>query len=557
MDQVCKQCGVGFPVTSADLEFYDKISPVFGDKKCPIPPPTLCPDCRMRRRIAWRNERFMYQRTCDMCKKSMVSIYPPETKCPIYCNTCWWGDSWDGKSYGQEFDFNRPFFEQLKEVMDKTPQLAIQNDNGIGSQNCEYCQDFAYGKNCYFVVGTWYTQGSFYCNINASYNSNICDCSNVSKSELVYESIDSQGLYHCGFMQCSENCSDCFFGFDLKGCKNCFGCIGLRQKQFYIFNQPYMEEEYKKKMSSYNLGSHQAVEYLKTEYAKWILSFPRKNMNMQNCENCEGDNLLNCKNTYGFCLLDSEGCKFCGQGDLNKFSYDIFNSGRPNWCYEGMTPDDSYMTHFSWFSWKNKYVLYGINCHSSEYLFGCVSLHRAKYCILNKQYTKEQYEELVPRIIGHMKKTGEFGEFLPIELSVFPYNETVAQEYFPFTKEEVTKRGWKWREKDLKQYLPQACVIPDDIVHVQDTISQEILACTLCGKNFKIIPQELLFYRKMHLPIPHLCPNCRHAERLKKRPPYKRWERTCAKCSEPMKTVYAPERSEIVYCEKCYLESVY
>jgi len=31
-----------------------------------------------------------------------------------------------------------------------------------------------------------------------------------------------------------------------------------------------------------------------------------------------------------------------------------------------------------------------------------------KYCILNKQYSKEEYEELVPKIIEHMQKTGEW-----------------------------------------------------------------------------------------------------------------------------------------------------
>src|SRR3989338_3326738 len=192
MNEPCAQCGTTFIITTEDLVFYDKVSPVYNGVKYPIPPPTLCPDCRMQRRIAWRNERFMYQRTCDACKKPMVSIYSPETKCPVCCVKCWWGDHWDAKDYGQEFDFNRPFFEQLKEVMDKTPQLAIQNDNGIGSQNCEYCQDFAYGKNCYFVVGTWYTEDSFYSNCNTSYNKNISDCMNISRSELAYECMDSQ-----------------------------------------------------------------------------------------------------------------------------------------------------------------------------------------------------------------------------------------------------------------------------------------------------------------------------------------------------------------------------
>ncbi len=66
----------------------------------------------------------------------------------------------------------------------------------------------------------------------------------------------------------------------------------------------------------------------------------------------------------------------------------------------------------------------------SSNCFLCVNLENKKYCILNKQYSKEEYEVLVPQIIEHMQKTGEWGEFFPVCLSPFGYNETVAQEHF-------------------------------------------------------------------------------------------------------------------------------
>ncbi len=563
----CRQCGVEFEITDEDLGFYDKISPVFGDKKYAVPEPSMCPACRMQRRTAWRNERHMYRRKCGKCEKDIVTVYGEGVTFPVYCNKCWWGDSWDGRDYGQEVDFSRPFFEQLREVMDKTPQLAIQNDNEVGSVNCEYCQDFAWGKNCYLVVGSWYTEDSFHSSIDASYNRSVCDCTNVTKSELAYECIGSRGLYNCAFVQDSENCSDCTFGIDLKGCRNCFGCVGLRQKEFYIFNEPYSEEEYRAKVTEFDLGSYEVVEKLKVEFLEWSLNFPRKNMNLQNCENSEGNYLFNCRNTHGFSMVNAEGCKFSAQGDDNKFSYDIFNSGRPHWCLEGITPDDSYLTHFSWFSWKCKNCLYAINCHSSEHLFGCVSLHRAKYCILNKQYSKEEYEKLVPRIIEHMNSPiqenahasarVEYGEFMDAAYSFFPYNETVAAEYFPLSKEEVLDKGWKWKDPDPKEYLEQTCSVADHINDVPDEVCLEILKCAECEKNYKIIPQELKFYKKMELPVPRSCPNCRHSARLQLRTPYTLWERACGKCEELMKTAYPPERPEIVWCEKCYLGEVY
>lgn len=222
VSSICRNCKNQFEITDDDLAFYDKISPVFVGKKYAIPPPTLCPECRLQRRVAWRNERYLYRRQCGKCMRETISIYAPDSKFPIYCNKCWWGDSWDARDYSRDFDFSRAFFVQLRDLMDEVPQLAIQNDDGVASQNCQYCQDFAYGKNCYFVIGTWYTEDSFYSSINTSYNRAICDCTHVLRSQLTYESLDSQSLYNCVFVQNSENCSDCFFGFDLKGCKNNF-----------------------------------------------------------------------------------------------------------------------------------------------------------------------------------------------------------------------------------------------------------------------------------------------------------------------------------------------
>ena len=97
-----------------------------------------------------------------------------------------------------------------------------------------------------------------------------------------------------------------------------------------------------------------------------------------------------------------------------------------------------YGSIFSMDIWPNiQYVLYSDSCSSSNHLFGCIGLRNKSYCILNKQYTKEEYEVLVPRIIEHMMKTGEWGEFFPATLSPFGYNETVAMEYFPLSREAV------------------------------------------------------------------------------------------------------------------------
>ena len=156
-----------------------------------------------------------------------------------------------------------------------------------------------------------------------------------------------------------------------------------------------------------------------------------------------------------------------------------------------------------------------------------------------------------------MEASGIWGEFFPAELSPFAYNETEALGCYPLTKEEALARGYRWKDQEKKNYKPATITeIPDNIADVPDSIVQEILACETCGKNYQIQKQELKFYRTMGLPIPHKCPDCRHAERLSLRNPRQLHDRKCDNCSAEIQTTFAPSRPEKEYCEKCYLEEV-
>jgi hypothetical protein len=102
-----------------------------------------------------------------------------------------------------------------------------------------------------------------------------------------------------------------------------------------------------------------------------------------------------------------------------------------------------------------------------------------------------------------------------------------------------------------------AVKLPDAIDDVPDDILNWAIECEATKRPFRIIKQELDFYRKMKLPIPHLHPDERHRRRMALRNPRKLWKRPCMKCGKEMETTYAPERPEIVYCENCYLKEVY
>src|SRR3989338_10671220 len=113
--KACVTCKKEFAIRDEDLVFYEQV-------KSPLP--NYCPDCRMMRRLAFRNERTLYKRPCDLCKKDSVSLYPTGTPFPVYCHPCWWSDKWDPRDFAMEYDPKRPFLEQFKELQGKVPRIS-------------------------------------------------------------------------------------------------------------------------------------------------------------------------------------------------------------------------------------------------------------------------------------------------------------------------------------------------------------------------------------------------------------------------------------------------
>jgi hypothetical protein len=206
-------------------------------------------------------------------------------------------------------------------------------------------------------------------------------------------------------------------------------------------------------------------------------------------------------------------------------------------------------------------VYYSDTCFSSHHLFGCAGLRNAEYCILNRQYSKEEYESLIPQIIEHMKATEEYGEFFPARLSPFTYNESTANEYMPLHKEEALAQGFKWQD-EIPHTSGQETIshdkLPKDSQELSDDLLKEVLKCERCTRNYRLILQELNFYRKMNLPVPNECFNCRHERRMKMRNPRQLFGGTCAKCGMHFETSYPPEKHNEfkLYCERCYLEDM-
>ncbi|PIQ78502.1 hypothetical protein COV82_00940 [Candidatus Peregrinibacteria bacterium CG11_big_fil_rev_8_21_14_0_20_46_8] len=328
-------------------------------------------------------------------------------------------------------------------------------------------------------------------------------------------------------------------------------------------NKPYSKEEYENIMAKIPRATIQDIEKLRLQFAEHVKTFPQKYIHGVQNEDSSGDYLNNtqrCTDCYD--VFDSQDCRYVFNSRNCKMVHDmtVFGAAQgAQFCYEVHEIGDSVQKiKFSDQIWGGcAEITYSKLCmQSSKNLFGCVGLKKAQYCILNKQYTKDEWEALVPQIIEAMKNEGTWGEFFPHTMSPFAYNETVAQEYYPLEKEAAVAAGYGWRDPDAQEFRPATAELPKTIQEANDAILNEVFKCTECGKNYRLIAAELSFYKRAALPVPERCHNCRHRHRQSFRNPRTLYARACDKCSTAIQTTYAPSRLEPIYCEKCYLEAV-
>ncbi len=167
-----------------------------------------------------------------------------------------------------------------------------------------------------------------------------------------------------------------------------------------------------------------------------------------------------------------------------------------------------------------------------------------------------------------MLQTGEWGQYFPAWLSPFAYNESVAQDYYPLTEKTALQEGYTWHEKEesdyqeewytplsIEQYDEKIVGYDQAVKNIQECMNG-VIRCSITGKPFKIISQELVYYIEHHIPLPDICPDVRYLERSKLRNAHHLYERQCAKTGEKLMSTYAPDRPEIIYGEKAFQDLI-
>jgi len=506
-------------------------------------------------------------------------MYAAGAPFPIYCSKCWWSDKWDAGQFSMEYDAGKSFLEQFAELMDKVPHEAAQAKQSVNSEFSNYTM---HAKDAYlsFIIfeseNVLYSRFLIDCKdcVDCSLSTKCANCVRVSRGGFNADCSDSMVI---------EYCQNVHFTYDSIHLSDCYGCINLHHKKYHIFNKPYSKEEYEKEVAKlrslpWEEQKKKVEAFFKTRPHRGYIHYFSNNVSGEEIyysENCKHSFLANFVRDSAYIFSASSLAR------SNEATHDLYDCALVadmSRSYEMIGGSKSYQCRFGIINDNSVSVEYSLFCYGATNLFGCFGLRSKKYCILNKEYTKEGFNRLRKEIVKTMPS---YGEFFPVSMSPFAYNETLAQEYFPLTKKEALRKGYVWKEPEEKGYAISllADQLPPRIEGVDDSILKETIACEhegrcneQCSTAFRIIPQELHLYRKMGLSLPRLCPNCRHFQRVAQRNPLALFDTHCrcggassgngvyqniashfhgtTPCPNEFKTVFP--RDIITYCRSCY-----
>ena len=283
--KICQSCKSPFTIEPDDFSFYEKVG---------VPAPKDCPVCRQRRRMIFRNFKTLYKRNSDRSSKTMISMYAPHAPYKVFTHEEWWTDNWDARQYGRDFDFSRSFFEQFKELLLAVPKTNLQS---VQSENCEY-SNFAWkSKNCYLVFGCVDNDTCAYGHIVWESKDSV-DNLYLYKSELCYECVDCLWSYNLLWSQECESCSESIGLFDCRSCTNCVGCVGLKQKSYYIFNEPVGKSGYEQFLKEHPLTDPLTPPYILEKQYELRQRIPQRHFFGSHNNDVSGNHIYNAKNDH-------------------------------------------------------------------------------------------------------------------------------------------------------------------------------------------------------------------------------------------------------------------
>lgn len=290
------------------------------------------------------------------------------------------------------------FLQEIQKLILSQPKLTTHS---LNSENSEYGDQLYYCRNMYNCFDTLNSNDCAFV-FDSRFMVNCIDCDYGAESELCYDSVDAFKCFNSAYLQDCVSTQDSYYSYACVNCSNVFGCSNLRGKQYCIFNRQLTKEQYDQLLPKYlAVPSHkvlQALEELKKNY-------PLTQTHSLNTENSPyGDFVYNCKNCYMcFDTNNSENSGYIYDSGGHKKVYDSTFSGESEISYEIIDSTHLFNCSYAIWSGHSQDSTYIVTCGNVRNCLGCVNLYQKEYCILNRQFTKEEYEKISKPILEELK----------------------------------------------------------------------------------------------------------------------------------------------------------
>ncbi|MBI2121571.1 MAG: hypothetical protein HYT98_00460 [Candidatus Sungbacteria bacterium] len=520
----CQSCKKEFRIEPEDFAMYEKQG---------IPSSDKCPVCRWKYLLAfWVFGRFRIGKSA-LSGKQIITVLPENTSFPIYDREEFISDKWDPMTHGQDYDSNRSFFEQLVELQSKVPH---PHQTGIQNTNCQWADDVWESKNCYLCRSLGWCEDLSY-GYRTLRCKNSIDLTYCFDTEYSYDCLNCFNCYKVKYAFNARQCIDSMFLYDCRNVQNCFMCWNLRNKKYHIYNKPYSKEAYQEKLKTFDTRSYDGIYNLKKEFSDLMAreALHRANFNT-NIVNSTGNFLTDCRNCHSaYFIEESENCRYFFRGLKSKESIDLVGCGYNENTAVSCAAIWTYGCLGLLWSSNCRYSFYLEACEECENCFGCVGLRKKNHCILNKQYSENDYKALTVKIKEDMQKRGEWGKFMPLSMAYSGYNLSLANIIFPENEEFIRKMGGKWDILPIPKFenTISGADLPGRIDDVKDDIARQRVICPETGLSYNIAPHELAFYKAQGIPLPRLHFDLRTLNRFR-----------------PMTLMIYPQRGICIFCRK-------
>lgn len=504
--RACKISGRAFIVHPAQEEFLCKLTRLNPELRANFPPPSVCPSEQIRLLSTYGNVCHLSRSKSALSGQELLTRFRPEEGYRVVTTEEFWSDRIDNIQCGRPYDFSKPLEKQWKDLLHSAYLLPLNSGN---VENSDFVNSARNVRNSYLSFVIFDCEDCFYCyDIQRSHNCTACF--SVRESQYCYECTDIHRCYECFFSTSLTGCNECIGCFDCRGCKRCIGCKGMDHADWCIFNEQVTPAEYAALHQEILCGSRIALERYLPRFPGMQLKQELSAHDVLNCEDCTGAHLRNCRN-----LVQCYGCVSCEDCGYLIGGFDSSDC----WVGWGINSELCYQSvgsslrncHFCYHTYNCSSCFYSFMMNSDcNHCFGCVGLVKKSYCILNRQYSRADYFDLLPRIVAHLCSTGEWGEFFSPNVSPHPYEDSWADLHVePEPLEIIRQRGYRlltsMPQADAPQTIRETFILPDTVLDVNwADVSGKAIKCEESGKLFNIQKKELAFHCQYKLPLPRL-----------------------------------------------------